>query len=286
MQELARKDGKQIDFKLDGIHDSSKLSGSNSTDDIVGFIPISDGVAANMRGVLPLIQLDTKETIIGLSQTYGPDNLIIVQTTKRIGFISLDKILGYTSTNTLDTQPTDIEESMAKAIIIHRVNNTAGTGGGTTTGNAGSLSGVTWEDAPFNLILSQLNADGTPASFVTSLSGVGSIGLSAGKYRLSGYSLSVAGTGSDAWGCRFLNSTSGSNLFSGLGNEWIEGREGANGANRACDLFGDFSLGTPAVIKLQHWMRNGRNTTGFGTPSLITQITTCVYRKLEIIKLD
>lgn len=281
MNEVARI-SKEEDIPINGIHDLSRRVGAEGTDDALGVVFKGPGVCVSAPGVLSLFQDVNKETILSIHQTFGQNNLLIVQTDKRIATVSLAEVLGYTFNPSLTTQVTDSEEFMAKAIIVHQ----SSTDAGTVSGNGANLSGTTWETAPMTQILSQINPDGTPASFVTGLSGVGNIALVAGRYRLRGFTQSVASVGTDKWAVRMWNVTTGNPLFLGLSNASLIGLTAANSQNRLCHIFGDFTLAAPATISIQHWQLNLKNSDGFGRYDGFAQALIQTYRMLEIIKVD
>ncbi len=278
----APRTGQEIEIPINGIHDLTRRIGAEGTDDVLGMVLRGAGVNTSAPGVMSLFQDESKEDIISLHQTYGSNNLLIVQTTKRIGVISMATVLGNAPSFTLTTQPTDAEEFMAKAIIVHH----ATAAGGSVVGNGGSTSGTLWEVAPLNQIVSQLNPDGTAATFITGALSSNKIPLATGRYRMRAWTKSAATSGADEWGVRVWNVTSNVNLFLGQPQAVMAGDAGVGSQNRLCNIFGDFELTTPSEIRIEHWHKTARATWGFGYYDGSTQSPTQIFRCVELIKLN
>lgn len=241
-------------------------------DVLKGFVPTRQNTLTKINGARLFHQLDGEE-IIGFCQTNNSRRQIYVQTRIRLYAVSEDEFFNRAIFNpALNYVTTDEEESMARAVLIHSV--ASGSNGGTyTTLNI-------WQKAPLSSILTQLNADGSPAAFCTLLAD--EFTLSSGVYRLRGWSMmsqAVVGTKVQA---RIYNVTAATPAWIGQGNEYSN-KTTISTANKQVqlNLAGDLNLGGNTTFRIEGFMSAAQVNTGFGTAQAIG---TELYRWLEIIK--
>lgn len=184
------KDGKVTVEGLKGLNERKMFNNDDpGTFDILrGAVPTTAGTLTRPGGI-QILQALQGEQILNIFQTNDSNANVIVQTNVAIRIISENDLFGYTFTPSLTpVSPTD-DDIMPRAILQHTANSGV-TGGGST---------ATLAQMPMTDIVSQVNADGTAASFcsLTSNQWV----LSAGIYVLDGWHVFAAPNPRVSYGC-------------------------------------------------------------------------------------
>lgn len=241
-------------------------------DELVGFFQQRTGVLERLPGISLLQTISGKE-ILSITQTFDSRKNVIVQTNLGVYVYSEDELMGRTIPTSLIRDPLTEEEDMAKAILVDT--QAVGVNGGTyTTANV-------WQDAPLGSILSQLNPDGSAASFASLAAGV--FTLAAGTYRFNGWSVMSDATANVRCVSRLFNVTTGLPAWSGLLNENGPTLSVAEAnANTLCPFGGDLTIAVPTDFKIQNKMSDAQTNTGFGFARSMGAAE--VYRWLEIFK--
>lgn len=238
-----------------------------------GLYPEPQGALQRIPGKTLLTKLNSP--ILNIHQTFDARNNIIVQTDTDIQVFTLDELLDRTPATSLTPTAISEEETMPQAIIVHAV--AAGTAGGTYT------SASTWQQAPLTAIQSQLNADGTAASFVTALSS-NRFTLSAGTYRFHCRSAHCDATAGIYCVARLYNVTTSLPAWNGLDNETGPWDVIATASrNQYLEFDGDLTIAVPTQFEIQHYASGAETTNGFGRPTNLGSLKE-VYRTLKIIK--
>lgn len=246
-------------------------------DYLKGCVPINKNTLTRANGCLLLNTYPDK--VLSIFQTNDSRKNILIQTASALYTVSEDDFFNRTPTATnLTPIAGSEEETMSRAIIVHSA--TAGTNGGTyTTLNV-------WQQAPLTSILSQLNPDGTAAAFVTSLTSNQFI-LSAGVYRIRGYSIMSCVTAATKMAARLYNATAAAAAFSGAANEdTFAVLSGGASYNERLEFGGDVTLAAPTTFEVQGLMSRAQTNTGFGIFASAAGFSSAkeLYRWVEILK--
>lgn len=271
-------------IKLTGIDQRAYLDPEYvGVDWISGFFPFTTGIVQRPAGITKLVPINSPQSvmlgtqrILAIHQTFNSNDLILVQTDSAIYSMTLDELMNRSASTNLVGLPEDYQESMPKAIIVHKVSPSASVGG--------IVAANTEYQAPLTDIVSQTNPDGTSASFITSLSS-SKITLPAGSYRIEGWSMFSAGSACEAR-LRWWNDTTGTALFAGLANEYFRGFTSGATQNGMVFFEGDFTISGATTIYIKQAHSVADNTNGFGRNTGGAGFTTVaeIYRKITIYK--
>lgn len=224
-------------------------------DILKGGVPINKNTITKANGCRLLLSFG--EPVLALHQTNDSRRNIIVQTQSTIQLITESQLFGIAApTTNLVPIPNNEEESMSRAVIVHSL--AAGTNGGTyTTAN-------TWQQAPLSSIIEQRNPDGTAASFVTLAAN--QFTLSAGIYRISGYSVMANSTANARAVVRLFNQTTSLPAWSGLSNEVSRATRFPGTIDNNYFFFGGYLdlTGGSALLEVQGYMSAAQTNSGFG----------------------
>lgn len=243
-----------------------------------GCIPVTKNTLTRANGCK--LALNFGEPVLSICQTNDSRQNIIIQLNSSIRIISEAQLFNYISVApNLTPVSGSEEETMSRAIIVHKV--AAGSNGGTyTTTN-------TWQQAPLSAILSQLNPDGSAASFVSLASN--QFTLAAGVYRFNGWSIMSSTTTGRRVTARLYNVTAAAAAWNGAANEDGDAKLTSAGDNTRVVIGGDLTLAAPTIFEMQSLMNIAQTNTGFGTPQFTASapiFTSAgeLYRWIEILK--
>lgn len=240
---------------------------------LVNLIHQYDGVLQIPPGIKTRILLEGRE-ILRIHQTNDRRENILVQTDEGVYVFSEDEFFERAYVPALVANAIVEEDTMAKAIIVQSLAlNTHG--GSYTPANS-------WQQAPLSAILSQLNADGTAAAFVTALA-ANIFTLAAGTYRFNIRSMHACDTAAHRIIGRLFNVTTGAPAWTGLNNENspVYLQDSPDGNTEIC-FGGDLTIAVPTQFQLEHFCSRLTLTTGFGFRRNIGSREN--YRWIEIIK--
>lgn len=170
------KDGKVTVEGLKGLNERKMFNNEDpGTFDILrGAVPTTAGTLTRPGGI-QILQALQGEQVLQIFQTNDSNSNVIVQTNLAIRIISENDLFGYTFTPTLTPASPGDDDIMPRAILQHSA--ASGTNGGGSTN--------TLTQMPMTEIVSQVNADGTAASFCALVSN--QFTLQAGVYVLDGW---------------------------------------------------------------------------------------------------
>lgn len=263
--------------KLLGLNERAKFGASDlgEFDELVGFYTPNEGMLTQVPGKLFLQQLDGSQ-VYSVFQTNDSRKNIIIQTALNVYTMSEDDFFNRPVSTNLIPVPTTEEEDMSQALIAHVVAG-VNTGGGATTTN-------TFVDAPLNQIISQVNPDGSAATFATLNAGTGVVTLGTGWYRIRGWTLCSDASAGIVFVPRLFNTGSAAPLWTGLQNENGEIEETTvAGKNVKMEFGGIIHAAAPLSFKIQVKSTHGQASTGLGhfeAPAGVNDI----YRWLEILR--
>lgn len=164
---------------------------------------------------------------------------------------------------------------MSLAIITH--SSAFSSDGGTyTTANV-------WQQAPLTEIISQINPDGTLASFCTLLAN--QFTLVAGVYRFSGFRVLRNSNTTTSMHARLYNVTAAAAAFVGLANEATTYEVNGDAHNHVLH-FGDGTLilGGTTTFEIQGIMSNSQSGSGFGLKTTVSSPVRNLFSSIRILK--
>lgn len=230
-------------------------------DRLEGLYPAKSGLMERIPGKTTLATLAGNPAILAIHQCNDAAGNILIQTATDVQVFTLDELLGRTpAANTLVPVPptppvsnTEEEEFMSQAILIHRA--ASGDGGG-------AVSYATWGKRTITDIVTQVNPDGTAASFVTSLAS-DVFTLSAGTYRVN-IRCCQSTTNASNFGIRLQNTTAGANAFASYGLLQAAGQKPVTSgtSNFWVELDGWFKITAGANFEIQEFSNSNLNTRG------------------------
>lgn len=236
-------------------------------------IPSIAGSLTRMNGIKYLTEL-TGEQVIGFCQSNNSLGKIYVQTTTALYEFTTPEFWNQTPYVPVLTPTTfNEEETMPIALIVHTA--TSGTSGGTMANN------TNFQQAPLTSIVSQLNADGTAASFASLTAN--QVTLAAGQYRIEGWSKGTVAALTTKLRARLFNITDSVAAWAGAVNENSDdGIPLVAAKNLKMEFYGNLSLAGPKVFEIQNKAFTGTTTSTFG--AAYTDGSLEVYRFLKIIQ--
>lgn len=263
--------------KLLGVDQRAKFGAGElgAFDKLIGFYTPNIGLLKQVPGKEALQYIADSGGILEIYQTNDSRKNIIIQGRNHVYIMSENEFFNRPITTNLTPVPLTEEEDMAQAIIAHVVAGVNG-GGGSTVIN-------TFTTAVLNQIVSQFNADGTAAAFVTGLA-ANVFTLATGWYRIRGWSLAAhAATGHKVW-CRLVDNGSGLALWNGLLNQDSEQVETVVATrNVKMEFGGVFHAAVPTAIRLDQRMDANSVNIGMGNPEAIGGFND-IYRWIEILR--
>lgn len=236
-------------------------------------IPVKAGAMTRMNGIEYLTQI-AGQPIVGFCQTNDSRGSILVQTTTALYQFTTEEFFQQAPYIPVLSYAAILEEeTMPQAIIAHQV--ASGTVGGTMANN------TSYQQAPLNVIVSQLNADGTAAAFATLAAN--QITLQAGTYRIRGWSKGTVVALATRLRSRLYNITTAGAAWAGLPNEASdEGQGQVAGKNFKMEFGGMITIGGSTVFEIQNKASSATATSTFGVPSTDTEKE--IYRWIDILK--
>jgi len=254
----------------------------------LGFFDVLKGCVPTNKNTLTKafgckFALNFGEPILAICQTNDSRKNVIVQTQSAVRVVTEEELFGQPIVNPNLTLVAGAgeEETMSRAIIVHQV--ATGThGGGYTTANV-------WQQAPLNVIVSQLNPDGITNPGFASLA-LNQVTLATGAYRIRGWSI-MTNTVGQIGAARLFNVTTGFPAWNGAPNEisptHVLSQISAGADNVKFEFGGDLLLGVPTVLEIQGNMHAAKATNGFGSAQsggTLAAASKELYRWLEILK--
>ncbi len=248
--------------QLKGLNERSQFSQDDlgEFDWLKGFVPVNRNTLTRPEGCKLFLKLN--EPIFGLCQTHDSRNNIIIQTQNNVYVISEEEFFDIVYTPTLTVLATEEPEIMAYARLIHD----EGTGAG------GGAVGAAFAQRPLNKIASQINADGTAATFVTLVAN--QFTLAAGVYRLAGgfiFGSTAVDAGVDKSARVRLYNVTAAGVAWGVGAQ----QEGTTifvrdfKGNVVAHIGGSLVLAAPTIFEVQDKRESGAGTIDRGLPNLV-----------------
>lgn len=258
--------------ELKGLNERERfnLSDLGEFDFLKNLIPTDKNSLTKVPGSKLYLHLPGK-VILKLCQTNDSRKNVIIQTTNEVYVISENELFSIsTSTNLTPIPQTEI---MAVAIILHKEN--AATSGGSST--------TSFAQRPLTHIVSQLNADGSAASFVTLAAN--QITIAAGVYIINGWAIGSHTTVGKKCVAQLYNVTAAAAAWAGAANEASPPVAVAvSGDNVPCPITGTLNLASPTIFEIRQKCDTAQATSGFGLA--YNQGVPEVYAALEIYKLS
>lgn len=263
--------------QLRGLNEREQFSNSDlgNFDFLKGVVPTNFNTLTRPGAIALLQTISPSENILQICQTNDTSKNIIVQTDKAIRIISESDFFNTPYTPSFVNVPINDDDIMPRAILAH----TAAAGG---TGGGSSATSLT--QMPITEIVSQVNADGTAASFCTLTTN--QFTLSAGVYYINGWHKLFHATLNKIGQGQLFNITAGTAAWAGAVNQ---------DTNKIIfDGTSDFYLYfkgilQPAVPTIYEWraiVSTVQATTGLGRTTNTSPLNTSreTYGVLDIIK--
>lgn len=269
----AEKYGKITVEEIKGLNERRTFANPDQgeLDILKGAIPNIQGTLTKFNGIKLLLELGDQK-ILNICQTNDSRGNILVQTDQFLYQYSSDEFFGqpiYVPNFNYTALPE--EENMAQAILVHFA--TSGTNGGSST--------TSYAARPLNTIVSQLNPDGTAASFVSAVSTTFTLAI--GKYRINGWAKGSAAATTTSMRAQVYNTNISTPAWSGAANQDSdEGFCQAVGQNTKLYFGGSVSVSTPTAFEIRQKSSVATTNTGFGAP--INDGSAEVYCYIEILK--
>lgn len=221
-------------------------------------IPTTEGAISRMNGIGFRLQI-AGEAIHTLHQTNDSRGNILVKTDQNLYMMTSEEFWDQTAyIPNLNYASLLEEENMSLAIIIHQ--ETSGTSAGSST--------TSFAQAKLTNIISQVNADGTVASFASLATN--QITLAAGKYRIRGRTTMHSTTAGHKFTVQLYNITTAASLWTGLLNQESSrfNADPVTNHNTWLEFGGYISLAAPTIIELQKKASTAfaTGTAGYGGP--------------------
>lgn len=238
-------------------------------DRVEGLYQKTNGSLHQLPGIKHLLTISATDVILSIHQTFDSRDSILIQTTSGLYRLSEAELFGRAVAANLTPVTLTEEEDMSKAIILHRelanVN-----GGEYTTANV-------WQKAPLNVIDSQLNSDGTAASFASIASSV--ITLASGWYRMNVLTLHADASVGTLTNARIRNTTTNITVAESIVARIVS-------ANRHTQLHMACAfqvVSATETFEIQHIADSPQTSFGFGQANNNNGANE-IYRIVEIIK--
>lgn len=260
--------------KLLGLNERSKFGVGElgEFDELVGFYTPNEGMLTQVPGKLFLQQLDGSP-VYRTFQTNDSRKNIIIQTGLNVYVMSEDDFYNRPVSTNLTPVPTTEEEDMSQALIAHVVAS-GGTGGGGTTA-------ATFVTGPLTDIISQINPDGSAASFASLAGNI--VTLQTGWYRIRGWTLCSDGSAATTMVARLFNTGTSAPLWTGLKNENVGEIIAVAGKNLKLEVGGIIHATAPLSFRFEVKSSATQTNSGLGHAEAVAGAND-IYRWLEILR--
>jgi len=259
--------------KLGGLNERKQFANDDlgEFDYLRGFYPFTDGSLKKMEGIKFLQQFDSP--IYNICQTNDSRGNIIIQTRDAVWLMNVRDFFNLAPyVPNLTPIPTNEEEDMSHAIIIHSL--AAGGGDGPVTAVA------TLQQRPLSQILSQTNPNGSPATFVIDLT-ANAFRLAAGSYRIKGWAMASTNTAAGKCYVSLYNITAAAYAWTGLNNQnSVVMPVAAADENVTIPFGGDLTIAADSQFELRGWTSVAGNA---GKANAIAGVRE-VYTWIDILK--
>jgi hypothetical protein len=251
--------------KLGGLNERKQFANDDlgEFDYLRGFYPFTDGSLKKMEGIKFLQQFDSP--IYNICQTNDSRGNIIIQTRDAVWLMNVRDFFNLTPI------PINEEEDMSHAIIINSL----------ASGGQGGASTIALAQRPLSQILSQLNPNGSPATFVIDLT-ANVFRLAAGTYRIKGWAAASGSTANKHY-VSLYNVTAAAYAWVGLNNQnSVVVPSAIADENIIIPFGGDLVLAADSQFELRGASSVAQTLTGFGFPNTLGVRE--IYTWIDILK--
>lgn len=260
---------------LNGLDERNAAASENEGlfDILKGAIPIDSNTLTKVNGCKTLIYF-AGERILNIHQTFDSRRNLIIQTFGKVRIISEEEFFGYPYSPQLTTVAFNEEDTMPQALIGHIE----------PSGNPGGASTIAYLARSLNTIVSQLNADGTAASFLTLNSALKQFTLATGVYRIRGWVIGQGGTTAVKLNVQLFNVTAALPAWNGLSNQDGESQlTRVADKNQRLDFGGALNLLVPTTFEIRQKASVALAVIGFGSAAASAGANE-IYAWADIIK--